>query len=86
MIYLKEDGSLDIDKINNLPIEEYIEVVENMTDEQYHYYVSTSPINDGSQHTKAIPVDYTMEDEIKRGTGVLAEDFLNNLKKYLKND
>ena len=83
MVYLKEDGSLDIDKINNLPIEEYIEVVENMTDEQYHYYVSTSPINDGNQHTKAIPVDYTMEDEIKRGTAVDFAEYIKRKKKEL---
>lgn len=83
MVYLKEDGSLDIEHINRLPIEEYMEIIGKLTDEQYNYYVSTLPINEGKQHTKAVIVDYTMEDEIKRGTGVDIEDFLKELRKEL---
>ena len=35
MKYLKEDGSLDIKRINQLPIEEYMDVVGDLTEEQY---------------------------------------------------
>lgn len=85
MIPLKEDGSLDIDRINRLSINDYINVIENLTEQQLEYYNSTIPINESRQHTKAVLVDYTMEDEIKRGTGVDADAFLKEMKdKYLK--
>ena len=84
MVYLKEDGTLDVERINNLPIEEYMEVIGNLTKEQYQYYLSKLPINEGNEHTKAVVVDYTLEDEIERGTAVDADAFLNEIKiKYL---
>ena len=84
MVYLKEDGSLDIERINNLPIEEYMEVIGNLTKEQYQYYLSKSPINEGNEHTKAVVVDYTLEEELERGSGVDIEEYLNNWKKELE--
>lgn len=84
MIPLKEDGSLDIERINNLPIDEYINVIENLTKTQREYYNSNLPINDGTKHTKAIFVEYTMEEEIKKGKCVEAETFLKKKReKYL---
>lgn len=86
MVFLKEDGSLDVERINKLPIEEYINVIENLTDSQREYYNSKLPINEEKQHTKAVFVDYTMEDEIKRGS-VDAHAFLKKMReKYLNND
>ena len=61
MVFLKEDGSLDIERINQLPIEEYMKMIGELTDEQYHFYVSTLPINEDHQPAKAIVVDYSME-------------------------
>ena len=84
MVYLKEDGSLDIERINNLPIEEYMEVIGNLTKEQYQYYLSKLPINEGNEHTKAVVVDYTLEEELERGSGVDIEEYLNNWKKDLE--
>lgn len=85
MVYLKADGSLDIERINNLPIDEYINVIEDLTESQRKYYNSQSPVNDGNQHTKAVFVDYTMEDEITKRGAVEAESFLKGLRdKYLK--
>ena len=75
MVFLKEDGSLDIERINQLPTEEYIKMIDELTDEQYHFYVSKC-----HPHTKAIVVDYSMEDEIKRGTAVDADEFLKKLR------
>ena len=80
MAPLKEDGSLDIERINNLPIEDYITVIENLTAEQHQYYNSKMPINEGPQHTKAIFVDCTIEDEIKNGA-VNILDYLNEKRK-----
>lgn len=76
MVPLKEDGTLDIERINKLPIDEYIDVIENLTSSQHDYYVSTIPLNDGSQHTEAVFVDYTLEDELKRGA-VNVIDYIN---------
>lgn len=76
MIPLKEDGSLDIERINNLPIDEYINVIENLTDSQQEYYNSQLPINEGKQNTKAVFVDHTLEDEFKQGAV--------NIHEYLK--
>lgn len=80
MVFLKEDGTLDIERINQLPIEEYMKMIGELSDEQLSQYESTFPENDGTQHTKAIVVDYTMEDEIKRGC-IILKDFLNEKKK-----
>ena len=83
MVFLKEDGSLDIERINQLPIEEYMKMIGGLTDEQYHFYVSTLPINTDHQPAKAIVVDYSMEDEIKRGTAVDADELLKRLRKEI---
>ncbi len=32
IVFLKQDDSLDVDRINNLPIDEYIEVIKNLKD------------------------------------------------------
>lgn len=82
MVFLKEDGSLDIERINQLPIEEYMKMIGELSDEQLIQYDSTFPKNDGTQHTTPIKVDYTLEDEIKRG-GVILKDYLKEkMKKY----
>lgn len=83
MVFLKEDGSLDIERLNALPIEEHMKMVGELTDEQYHQYVASLPENDGTQPVKAIVVDYSMEDEIKRGTAVDADEFLKRLRKEI---
>ena len=80
MVFLKEDGSLDIERINALPIEEHMKMVRELSEEQYHQYVASFPENDGTQPVKAIVVDYSMEDEIKRGTGVDADEFLKKMR------
>lgn len=55
-------------------------MIGELSDEQLSQYESTFPENDGTQHTKAIVVDYTMEDEIKRGC-IILKDYLNEKKK-----
>ena len=82
--YLKEDGSLDVERINKLPIEEYMDVMGDLTQEQIKEYVSKLPINESQEPIRAVVVDYTMEEEIERGTAVDADDFLNKMReKYL---
>ena len=43
MALLKEDGSLDIERINKLPLEEYMEEIGGLTEEQYKEYGCLSP-------------------------------------------
>lgn len=79
MALLKEDGSLDIERINKLPIEEYIKEIGTLTEEQYKEYLSKLPINESKEPTRAIRVDYTLEEELEKG-GVIAEDFINKMR------
>ncbi len=83
MEILKENGELNIEQINKLPIEEYMEVIGGLTDEQYKEYISNLPINESKEPVRAVVVDYTLEDELARGS-VLAEDLINNLRKNEK--
>ena len=80
MALLKEDGSLDIERICALPIEEHIKEIESLTKEQYEEFLSKSEPYTCPGPTKAIMVDYPMEED-----GVDAEEVINNLrKKYEK--
>lgn len=84
MQYLKEDGSLDIEKIRNLPIEEKIKVLPTLTQEQKEDYWAKRPINEGKMGTQPVYVDYTLEDELKNGAA-LALDFLKEMReKYCR--
>ena len=83
MVFLKEDGSLDLERINSLPIEEYMDVIGGLTQEQYQYYLSKLPINENHEPVKAVVVDYTLEEELKRGS-VIAKDYINNMRERLK--
>ena len=83
MVYLKEDGSLDIDKINNLPMEEYIEVVGDMTLEEYKYYTSKLPINEGNQPVRPV-LFYSIEELFENDMGFDLKEYLNNWKKEQK--
>ena len=85
MKYLKENGKLDIKRINQLPIEEYMDVVGDLTEEQYKEYLSKLPINESNESMKAVVVDYTLEEELERGA-VIAEDYINNLRNRLIKD
>ena len=83
MIYLKEDGCLDVDKINNLPIEEYMEAIGDLTEEQYKFYLSKTTINDEKQQTKVVDF-WPLNEVIEKGIGVDADILLNNLREELK--
>ena len=80
--YLKEDGSLDIERINNLPIEEYMDVMGDLTQEQIKEYVSKLPTNESQEPVRAVVVDYTLEEELERGS-VIAKDYINNMREIL---
>ena len=84
MEFLKEDGSLDIECIGNLPLEEFMNVVGDLTEEQYEDFLSKLPINESNEPMQAVVVDYTLEEDLARGT-VIADDVINNIgKRYGK--
>lgn len=72
MALLKEDGSLDVDWINSLPIEEHVKVFESLTKKQYKEYWSKAPLNESHTTTHAVKVDKPIEE-----WGVDAKKFIN---------
>ena len=74
MTYIKEDGSLDIERINKLPLEEHLKVVANLTIEQHKEYCSKQPVNEAKRSYHVCDVDKPMEE-----WGVDAMDFLNKM-------
>ena len=79
MEYLKEDGSLDVAYINNLPVEEHSKVVGSLTRRQMQEYLSKSPIADANDAPRSIRVNKPMEE-----WGVDALEFLNKMRESLK--
>lgn len=74
MALLKEDGSLDIERINSMQFEEYMNEMGTLTRKQVEEYLSKIPINESKTPMKAIVVE-----SIEK-YGVDAEDFLNNMR------
>ena len=74
MALLKENGSLDIERINSMQFEEYMNEMGTLTREQVEEYLSKIPINESKTPMKAIVVE-----SIEK-YGVDAEDFLNNMR------
>ena len=78
MALLKGDGSLDVERINKLPLEEYMDVMGDLTQEQVKEYLSKTPIDESKEPVCPIKVNYTINDLLKCGC-VNAKEFLNNL-------
>ena len=69
---MKEDGSLDVEHINKLPLEEYMDTIGDLSEEQYEEYLSKLPINESNEPIRVIKVDRPM--------GVNADDVINKIK------
>ena len=72
MALLKEDGSLDVEHINKLPLEEYMDTIGDLSEEQYKEYLSKLPVNESNEPIRVIMVDRPM--------GVNADDVINKIK------
>lgn len=80
MALLKEDGSLDIEHINCLPYEEFMDAIGSLTEAQMKEYISKLPVDDSNEPMRAVKVDYRMGED-----GVVAFSFINKMReKYLK--
>lgn len=77
MALLKEDGSLDIERINKLPLEEYMEEIGNFTDEQHDEYVSKIPSNEFNEPQMIIYG--SLKEEIASGKIFNAEEVIDNI-------
>ncbi|MCC8038342.1 MAG: hypothetical protein LIP02_09470 [Bacteroidales bacterium] len=80
MVFLNPDGSLDIERINSLPFEEYMLEMGRLTEAQTEEYISKLPPQDTKEPVKAIPVNYKNEEERKKFEGILASDFWKMLR------
>ena len=80
MALLKEDGSLDVERIQKLPLEEKRHEMSKLTKEQMKEYVSKLPINESHKPITPMKVDYSIEDLLANGWGTL-DDIYNILMK-----
>ena len=76
MAFLKEDGSLDIERINSLPLREYMDAMGDLTQEQVQEYLSKLPINESNEPIRVTKVDWLTDEE-----KVTAKEFLKNQRK-----
>ena len=66
MEYIKEDGGLDVERINSLPLDERLKEMGKFSREQMEVYFSKVGIS-FNESTKPIKVDYKIEEvEVKR--------------------
>lgn len=86
MALLKEDGTLDIEHINQLPIDEYIDEIGGLTSEQFEEYSSKRPINESKETTQAIFVDYTIDEDIERNGLVEVNEFLDKIMESIESN
>jgi hypothetical protein len=63
---------LDVEHINKLPLEEYMDTIGDLSEEQYEEYLSKLPINESNEPIRVIKVDRSM--------GVNADDVINKIK------
>lgn len=77
MPLLKEDGSLDIEWINNLPLEEHIHTIFHLTEEQHKEYVSKLPLNETKKPHSTIYGN--LRKELASGELVDAFEVIRNL-------
>lgn len=75
MALLKEDGSLNVEWINNLPIEEFVDVYETLTEEQEDEYWLKTPLNESLDMETASQIDDYIDNQ-----SVDAMEFLNNMR------
>ena len=76
MEYLKEDGSLDVERLANLPLKEFINAVEELSQEQWNEFIAKCEL-----YAVTGPVDSIVVDSSIAEDGVDADVVLENLRK-----
>lgn len=86
MALLKEDGSLDVERINHLPLEEYKKEIFSLTSKQYEELIDNSCkglIMEKQQLVQAMQSTQSLQEELESGNVFRIEDVINNMKKYV---
>ena len=81
MALLKEDGSLDVERINQLPYEEFMDAMGDLTREQVQEYLEKTPLYESNEPIQIIEVDYHMEED-----GVNFEELIKELRNREKRE
>jgi hypothetical protein len=79
MAFIKEDGSLDMERYESLAPDEWMDAMGKLTQEQVREYLSGMPKSESDGPVQPIVVDYTLEVELERGA-VLADGLLRKLR------
>jgi len=83
MALLKEDGSLDIERINNLPLEEYMDEMGSLTQEQIEEYLDKLPTSETKGPVVPIMANETIEEFMARTGAVDADKFLAEMRERI---
>lgn len=75
MIFLKEDGSLDVEQMLSLPLEEFIDVVGDMSQDQWDEFITKS-----EPYMTEGPIVPIVDDRPIEEIGIDADELLNNLR------
>lgn len=78
MLPLKEDGSLNIELIKKLPLDDYLEALGSFTHQQLQEYMSKLPEDRTGEPMIAHKVDFDFDDP---RSGVDADKYLAQKKK-----
>ena len=78
MVPLKEDGSLDMELLNKLPFDDYLEAVGSFSYQQLQEYMSKLPEDRPDEPMIAHKVDFDFDDP---RSGVDADKYLAQKKK-----
>ena len=77
MIPVKEDGTLDTELINKLPLDDYMDVMGWLSESQIDYYMANTPMEPSTGPVIHIPEE---DDIIDLGWGVDAKKLLDQMK------
>lgn len=80
MALLKEDGSLDIERINQLPIEQYENVLAQLSEEHFEEYLQRNAINESHEPIRINYIEGAMDDYMMGRGCIKAKDAIAKLK------
>ena len=80
MIPVKEDGTLYVELINKLPLNDYMEVMGELPSKQLEYYLENTQMEPATGPVIPIPEE---DNIIDLGWGVDADKFLKQLGKNI---
>lgn len=83
-LYLNEDGSINREKIDKLPIDEFGKVLGCMTQSEYREYNSIPPINVKQGPIRVRKGGYSIKKELANGAVIADDDYFRELKEKIR--